>query len=173
MAIKVDSQLKYDGSFLARVPLRTGDVSTRAGDETTQEGDTSSDGVSCITTGSSRCGESPFNGTLSSTGCRLVEASREYRGIGVSRSGIGGHSLTTSNGRLLRLYICPLTVTKYERLANFCVHSPSVQRSSFGSSAVECRTRNQVRSGSNPPLLPFRRLGIFVLSIDAPVDSAV
>ena len=34
---------------------------------------------------------------------------------------------------------------------------------------VECRTRNQ---GSNPPLLPFRRLGIFVLSIDAPVDSA-
>ena len=27
--------------------------------------------------------------------------------------------------------------------------------------------------GSNPPLLPFRRLGIFVLSIDAPVDSAV
>ena len=27
--------------------------------------------------------------------------------------------------------------------------------------------------GSNPALLPFRRLGIFVLSIDAPVDSAV
>ena len=27
--------------------------------------------------------------------------------------------------------------------------------------------------GSNPPLLPFRRLGIFVLSIDALVDSAV
>ena len=26
---------------------------------------------------------------------------------------------------------------------------------------------------SNPPLLTFRRLGIFVLSIDAPVDSAV
>ena len=42
-----------------------------------------------------------------------------------------------------------------------------------GSSAVECRTRNQVSPGSNPPLLPFRRLGIFVLSIDAPVDSAV
>ena len=37
-----------------------------------------------------------------------------------------------------------------------------------GSSAVECRTRNQVSPGSNPPLLPFRRLGIFVLSIDAP-----
>ena len=35
------------------------------------------------------------------------------------------------------------------------------------SSAVECRTRNQVSPGSNPPLLPFRRLGIFVLSIDA------
>ena len=42
-----------------------------------------------------------------------------------------------------------------------------------GSSAVECRTRNQVSAGSNPPLLPFRRLDIFVLSIDAPVDSAV
>ena len=43
----------------------------------------------------------------------------------------------------------------------------------FSSSAAECRTRNQVSPGSNPPLLPFRRLGIFVLSIDAPVHSAV
>ena len=42
-----------------------------------------------------------------------------------------------------------------------------------GSSAVECRTRNQVSPGSNLPLLPFGRLGIFVLSIDALVDSAV
>ena len=42
-----------------------------------------------------------------------------------------------------------------------------------GPSAVECRTRNQGSPGSNPPLLPFRRLAIFVLSIDAPVDSAV
>ena len=41
------------------------------------------------------------------------------------------------------------------------------------SSAVECQTRNQVSPGSNHPLLPFRILGIFVLSIDAPVDSAV
>ena len=38
-----------------------------------------------------------------------------------------------------------------------------------GSSVVECRTRNQVSPGSNPHLLPFRRLGIFVLSIAAPV----
>ena len=30
---------------------------------------------------------------------------------------------------------------------------------------VECRTRNQVTPGSNPSLLPFRKLGIFVLSI--------
>ena len=30
-----------------------------------------------------------------------------------------------------------------------------------------------VSPGSNPPLLPFGRLGIFLLSIDAPVDSAV
>ena len=42
-----------------------------------------------------------------------------------------------------------------------------------GSSVVECRNRNQVSPGSNPALLPCRRLGIFVLSIDAPVDSAV
>ena len=42
-----------------------------------------------------------------------------------------------------------------------------------GSSVVERRTRNQVNPGSYPPLLPFRRLGIFVLSIDAPVDSAI
>ena len=42
-----------------------------------------------------------------------------------------------------------------------------------GSSVVECRTRNQVSPGSNPSLLPFRRLGIFVLSIDAHVHSAV
>ena len=42
-----------------------------------------------------------------------------------------------------------------------------------GSSSEECRTRNQVSPGSNPPLQPFRRLGIFVLSIDALVDSAV
>ena len=46
----------------------------------------------------------------------------------------------------------------------------SVER---GSSVVECRTRNQVSPGSNPSLLPFRRLCIFVLSIDAPVQSAV
>ena len=29
-----------------------------------------------------------------------------------------------------------------------------------------------VSPGSNPPLLPFRRLAIFVISIDVPVDSA-
>ena len=29
------------------------------------------------------------------------------------------------------------------------------------SSLVECRTRNRESPGSNPPLLPFRRLGIF------------
>ena len=42
-----------------------------------------------------------------------------------------------------------------------------------GSSVVGRRTRNQVSVGLNPPLVPFRRLGIFVLSIDASVDSAV
>ena len=29
------------------------------------------------------------------------------------------------------------------------------------SSVVECRTRNRESPGSNPPLLPFQRLGIF------------
>ena len=42
-----------------------------------------------------------------------------------------------------------------------------------GSSVVECRTRNQESPGSNPPLLRCRRWDIFVLSIDAPVHSAV
>ena len=42
-----------------------------------------------------------------------------------------------------------------------------------GSSVVECRTHNRESPGSNLSLLPFRRLGIFVLSIDAPVDSAI
>ena len=41
-----------------------------------------------------------------------------------------------------------------------------------GSSVLERRTRNQGSPGSNPALLPFRRLG-FVLFIDALVDSAV
>ena len=39
--------------------------------------------------------------------------------------------------------------------------------------SVKCRTRNQVSPGSNLTLLPFRRLGSFVLSIDALVHSAV
>ena len=40
-----------------------------------------------------------------------------------------------------------------------------------GSSVVERRTHNQVSPGSNPPLLPFRRLGIYVLSSDAPLTQ--
>ena len=43
-------------------------------------------------------------------------------------------------------------------LSQLTVLSHKVERSS---SVVECRTRNQVSPGSNPPLLPFRRLGIF------------
>ena len=54
-----------------------------------------------------------------------------------------------------------------------CLSCLQYQYMERGSSAVECRTRNQVSPGSNPPLVPFRRLGIFVLSINAPVDSAV
>ena len=59
---------------------------------------------------------------------------------------------------------------KEESKACLMKQSTNLER---GSSAVECRTRNQVSPGSNPSFLPFRRMGIFVLSIDAPVDSAV
>ena len=60
----------------------------------------------------------------------------------------------------MHYYILPMTSTR-------CV---MLER---GSSAVEFRTRNQVSPRSNHPLLPIRRLGIFVLSIAAAVDSAV
>ena len=63
-------------------------------------------------------------------------------------------------------------VIQYSLVGSECseIHEHSVER---GSSVVECRTRNRVSPGSNPPLVPFGRLGIFLLSIDAPVDSAV
>ena len=54
---------------------------------------------------------------------------------------------------------------------NFKKYVPNIVER--GSSVVERRTHNQVSPGSNPPLLPFRRVGIFVLSNDTPVDSAV
>ena len=63
----------------------------------------------------------------------------------------------------------PTTVTVSHR-DEFPQRQSRVER---GSSVVECRTRNRVSPGLNPPLLPFGRLGIFLLSIDAPVDSAV
>ena len=42
-----------------------------------------------------------------------------------------------------------------------------------GSSAVECRTRNQVSPGSNRPFATISEIGIFVISTVAPVHSAV
>ena len=83
-------------------------------------------------------------------------------------------------GSLVKLGFRQKTIHKHHRLEQ--VHTrrleqvPQTRAGSHmerGSSAVECRTRNQVSPGSNPPLVPFRRLGIFVLSINAPVDSAV
>ena len=53
---------------------------------------------------------------------------------------------------------------------SFIIPAPFMER---GSSVVECWTRNHTSPGSNPSLLPCRRLGIFVLSIDAPDHSAV
>ena len=72
----------------------------------------------------------------------------------------------------------------YDQYEKICIKNISKQfpRGSFhgngghierGSSVVERRTRNRESPGSNPPLLPFRRVGIFFHSIDAPVDSAV
>ena len=69
-------------------------------------------------------------------------------------------------------------------MIQICLHTPLVAQLHVcrllesdiverGSSVVECRTRNQVSPGSKRPLLPFRILNIFVLSIDAPVHSAV
>ena len=43
---------------------------------------------------------------------------------------------------------------------HYLEHSAFFLHMERGSSAVECRTRNQVSPGSNPSLLPFRRLGI-------------
>ena len=63
-----------------------------------------------------------------------------------------------------------LSQNMYNACDIFTIESTSVEH---GSSVVECRTRNQVNPGLNPSLLPFRILGIFVLSIDASVHSAV
>ena len=68
----------------------------------------------------------------------------------------------------LRLYSC--CTSSSLACPVICGRRYRVER---GSSVLEHRTRNQESPGSNPPLLPFRRLGIFVLSIDAPADSAV
>ena len=53
------------------------------------------------------------------------------------------------------MFIC--CVNNVVRINEIVILILNVER---GSSVVECRTRNQVS-----PLLPFRRLGIFVLSI--------
>ena len=68
---------------------------------------------------------------------------------------------------------CKLLLLIYESINKNWVNVKQCSYMERGSSVVECRTRNQVSPGSNPPLPPFRRLGIFVLSIDTSVDSAV
>ena len=53
---------------------------------------------------------------------------------------------------------------------SWCTHA--IQLMERGSSVVECRTRNHVSPGSNPPLLAtVSKMGIFVPSIDTHVDS--
>ena len=83
--------------------------------------------------------------------------------------------LTYSNSLL---NTCPWSIRLQPTFLHFLGHFsrscwPSLYVVERASSVVECRTRNQGGPGSNPPFLPFRRLGIFVLSIDAPVHSAV
>ena len=63
----------------------------------------------------------------------------------------------------VRISLLFITICTRSKLA--VVNGLTVER---GSSVGECPTRNQVSPGSNPALLPRRRLGIFVLSIDAP-----
>ena len=87
------------------------------------------------------------------------------------RLGDGRAGLSTHHHYILRFQIN--ATWSLIQLSEFITMMQDVHIVERGSSAVECRTRNRVSSGSNPALLPFRRLGIFVLSIDAPVDSAV
>ena len=119
----------------------------------------------------------------------------QCRQLGASRQPVGGlHNCLgqkiKQRKRTLNEQFCPdtglhiyienaeqrTTTTSAEAIAEV-VHrrDPGAMRDTVerGISVVERRTRNQVRPGLNPPLLPFGRLGIFLLSIDAPVDSAV
>ena len=57
-----------------------------------------------------------------------------------------------------RLEELKLPSLEYRRKRADVIQTYIVERSS---SVVECRTRNRESPGSNPPLLPFRRLGIF------------
>ena len=84
------------------------------------------------------------------------------------------HDRIRRNGVVLVCDKCPASSSSSSFRSNWLTNSQLVAYfMERGSSAEERRTRNQVSPGSNPPLVPFRRLGIFVLSIDAPVDSAV
>ena len=61
-----------------------------------------------------------------------------------------------------RLHIYPLCGIFYFRaIDNWVMFKLTGQNVERSSSVVECRTRNRESPGSNPPLLPFRRLGIF------------
>ena len=50
-----------------------------------------------------------------------------------------------------------------------CFDESCIDCVEHGTSVVERRTRNRESTGSNPPLLPFRSLGIFVFLHDTPV----
>ena len=100
------------------------------------------------------------------------------RGCGRRDSGYHTGHWTTLHELLMHLRVIIWEgVTLWHSCMSGSVHnSPCHKRTMWSAVAravVECRTRNRVSPGSNPPLLPFRKLGIFVFSIVVPVDSAV
>ena len=58
-------------------------------------------------------------------------------------------------------WICLRNRWIYSLRRNPWIFAQSMDYVERSSSVVECRTRNRESPGSNPPLLPFRRLGIF------------
>ena len=57
--------------------------------------------------------------------------------------------------RFIRLFVCLFAKLSH---VNSCMVMWSAEAVERGISVVECRTRNQVSPGSNPSLLPFRKL---------------
>ena len=88
-------------------------------------------------------------------------------------SGIPFSYLVSSESRTHNAHMDLLSVQRVRCWEHTQLHLATLHGLERGSSAVECRTRNHVNPDSNPPLLPFRKLGIFVFSTDPLSDSSV